>query len=60
MKKHLKSQVNTLILTNNKQEAVNLLRKRHAYLKSKLGPNQDDSNQMKYLAFHLKKLGTQP
>ena len=42
---------------NDKGKAVNLLKKRYNYLKSKLGQYRDESRQMKYLKFHIRQLG---
>jgi hypothetical protein len=58
MKKHMKSKIRHLVETeNDKGKAVNLLKKRYNYLKSKLGQYRDISNQMKYVAFHIRRLG---
>jgi hypothetical protein len=58
MKKHMKSKIRHLVeIENDKGKAINLLKERYNYLKSKLGQYRDISNQMKYLAFHIKKLG---
>ena len=40
----------------NKKEMIDQLKKRYKYLKSKNYFDQP-SNQMKYISFHLKKLG---
>jgi len=42
---------------DGKQKSLDRLKKRYNYLKSKLGMYRDISNQMKYLGFHIKKLG---
>ena len=50
-----KSRIKRLLeLGKNKKEKVDLLKKRYNYLKSK---NAEPSNQMKYINYHLKKMG---
>lgn len=60
MKKHTKGKIRRLIDLEEKdglEKSINRLKKRYNYLKSKLGTFNNNSNQMKYLAYHIKKLG---
>ena len=60
MKKNQKGKIRRLIdleEKDGKRKSIARLTKRYKYLKSKLGQYRDVSNQMKYLGFHIKKLG---
>jgi len=60
MKKRQKGKIRKLIdleEKDGKQKSLGRLKKRYNYLKSKLGQYRNISNQMKYLTFHIKKLG---
>ena len=59
MKKRGKINIRRLINLEEKdglQKSINRIVKRINYLKSKLHEQQDESRQIKYLKFHLKKL----
>jgi len=60
MKKNQKGKIRRLIdleEKDGKRKSIARLTKRYNYLKSRLGKYRDVSNQMKYLRFHIKKLG---
>jgi hypothetical protein len=60
MKKYQKMKVRKLINLeepDGKQKSINKLKKRYDYLKSKQKNFSEPSRQMKYIVYHIKKLG---
>lgn len=60
MKKNTKGKIRRLIdleETDGKRKSLGRLKKRYNYLKSKMGRFNEPSNQMKYIGFHIKRLG---